>query len=115
VDDVVSCDEEVKDVNEGVSVYNKEATLPDDEVSSDDEDVLGDDEVNCDSKNTKTGKPDTSVLKLYHPLKLAQFSKEEQVYISLLLLLKEIKAPLIAFTRILNWAAKSIRTGINFN
>ncbi len=72
--------------------------------------------------NAKTGKPDTSVFELYHllsklcsnPLKLAQFSKVEQVKILLLQLLKEIKAPLNAFTRILNWAAKSNEDGHQF-
>ena len=148
VDDDISSDEEV-DVNEDVSVDDKQATLPhdevssndedvlvDDELSSNDEDVLGDNEVDSASEdedllgddevdsvsNAETGKPDTSVLKLYHllsnlrsnPLELARFSKEEQVYISLLQLLKEIKAPLNAFTRILTWAAKSNEDGHQF-
>jgi hypothetical protein len=91
----VSSDEEV-DANEDFSVDDKEATLPDDEVSSDnkdvladheissnDEDVLGDDEVDSDrDSNAKTGKPDTSVLELFHllsklrsnPLELARFT-----------------------------------------
>ena len=66
--------------------------------------------------------PDTSVLELYHlltklrsnPLELARFSQEEQVYISLLQLLKEIKAPLNAFGRVLTWAAKSNNDGHQF-
>lgn len=91
-----------------------------DEESSDDGDIAFDEEV--DSESTGTEEPDTSVLKLYdllatlrsNPLDLARFSQEEKVHISLLQLLKEINAPLTAFTRILKWAAKSSEDGHQF-
>ena len=64
-------------------------------------------------------KPDRSVLNLYeellllrsNPLGLERFSREEKVQIELLELLRELKAPLKAFSRILNWAAKSNASG----
>ena len=121
-EDVSSDDEEVVLVEDEVSSDEEDVVVrADDEISSNDEDVPGDDEVDNDS-NAGTGEPDTSVLELYHllsklrsnPLELARFSQEEQVYISLLQLLKEIKAPLNAFTRILNWAAKSNEDGHQF-
>ncbi|KAI2498172.1 hypothetical protein MHU86_16315 [Fragilaria crotonensis] len=133
VDDNVSIDdeEEVAVYYDDVSTNNKkeaavdnEIFSDDDEVSSNDEDVnVDDDEVLDSENNAGTGEPDTtSVLKLYdlltalrsNPLEHAQFSHEEQVYISLLQLLKEIKAPLNSFTRILNWAAKSNEDGHQF-
>jgi hypothetical protein len=129
-EEVSSDDEEALDDDEDVAVEDfafpsdgdDEVVIDvEDEVSSNDEEVPGDDEVDSEG-NTETGAPDTSVLELYHllttlrsnPLELARFSQEEQVYISLLHILKEIKAPLNAFGRILTWAAKSNKDGHQF-
>ena len=49
------------------------------------------------------------------PLELARFSKEEKVHISLLQLLKDINAPLNAFTCFLTLAAKTNEDGNQFN
>ncbi len=56
---------------------------------------------------------DRTILDLYeklfllrsNPLGLERFSREEKVQIELLELLRELKAPLKAFSRILHWAA----------
>jgi hypothetical protein len=61
------------------------------------------------------GAPDRCVLKLYeelrelrsNPLGLDRFSREEKVHIELLHLLKELNAPLNAFTRIINWSVQA--------
>ena len=66
--------------------------------------------------------PDKSVLELYekllllraNPLDLDKFSQEEKVQIQLLQLLNEVKAPLNAFTAVLNWAAKANDCGYFF-
>jgi hypothetical protein len=52
-----------------------------------------------------------SVLLQSNPLGLEHFSCEEKVQIKLLELLRELKAPLEAFIRILHWAAKSTASG----
>ncbi len=65
------------------------------------------------------GAPDQCVLKLYeklhelrlNPLGLDRFSREENVHIEVLHLLKELNAPLNAFTRILNWSAQANASG----
>ncbi len=50
-----------------------------------------------------------------NPLGLDRFSGEEKVHIELLHLLKELKAPLKAFSGILNWAAKANGQGHIFH
>ena len=63
--------------------------------------------------------PDGIIMDLYkemqelrsNPLGLDRFSVEEKVHIELLHLLKELNAPLKAFSVILNWAAKANRQG----
>jgi hypothetical protein len=70
-------------------------------------------ELDNDSNNEDA--PDGIILELYkemqdlrsNPLGLDRFSCEEKVHIELLQVLKELKAPLKAFSRILNWAAKA--------
>ncbi|KAI2511195.1 hypothetical protein MHU86_3160 [Fragilaria crotonensis] len=65
------------------------------------------------------GHADHSVFDLYeklfklrsNPLGLERFSLEEKVQIELLQLLRDLKAPLKAFTLVLNWAAKSNASG----
>ena len=114
-------DDEVLAVDNEVSCHDDEEDViaVEDAISSD-EDEDEDDER--EEITTEAGEPDTGVLELYrlltnlrsNPLELARFSLEEQVYISLLQLLKEIKAPLNAFTRILNWAAKANDDGHQF-
>lgn len=78
--------------------------------------AANEEEVDSESTATTMEEPDTSVLKLYdlllvtlhsNPLYLARFSQQETFHITLLQLLKEIKAPLTAFTSILKWAAKA--------
>ena len=67
--------------------------------------------------------PDGIILDLYeemqelrsNPLGLDRFSVEEKVHIELLHLLKELNAPLKAFSGILNWAAKANSQGHIFN
>jgi hypothetical protein len=67
--------------------------------------------------------PDGIILDLYeemqelrsNPLGLDRFSGEEKVHIELLHLLKELKAPLKAFSGILNWAAKANGQGHIFH
>ena len=67
--------------------------------------------------------PDGIILDLYeemqelqlNPLGLDRFSGEEKVHIELLHLLKELKAPLKAFSGILNWAAKANDQGHVFH
>ena len=67
--------------------------------------------------------PDGIILDLYeemqelrsNPLGLDRFSGEEKVHIELLHLLKELKAPLKAFSGILNWAAKANSQGHIFH
>jgi len=49
-----------------------------------------------------------------NPLGLDRFSREEKVHIELLHLLKVLKAPLNAFTHILNWAAQANNSGHTF-
>ena len=76
-----------------------------------------DKEFDDDSNNEDT--PDGIILQLYeemqdlrsNPLGLDRFSCEEKVHIELLHLLKELKAPLKAFSCILNWAAKANNQG----
>ena len=46
-----------------------------------------------------------------NPLGLERFSREEKVQIELLQLLRDLKAPLKAFSVVLNWAAKSNASG----
>ena len=89
----------------------------------DDDDDDDDDDVDGESNNARPSEADTSVLMLYdlltklrsNPLELSRFSQEEKVYISLMQLLMEIKAPLNAFTRILRWAAKANNDGHQFS
>jgi hypothetical protein len=65
------------------------------------------------------GAPDRHLLDLYqemqdlqsNPLGLDRFSVEEKVHIELLNVLKELRAPLKAFSRIVNWAAKANDSG----
>ncbi|KAI2506334.1 hypothetical protein MHU86_8062 [Fragilaria crotonensis] len=67
--------------------------------------------------------PDGIILDLYeemqelrlNPFGLDRFSGEEKVHIELLHLLKELKAPLKAFSGILNWAAKANGQGHIFH
>jgi hypothetical protein len=67
-------------------------------------------------------RPDAGVLDLYlklfqlrdNPLGLARFSREEEVLIELLQLLKDLDCPLKAFESILKWAAKSNGSGHTF-
>ncbi len=67
--------------------------------------------------------PDGIILDLYeevqelqlNPLGLDRFFGEEKVHIELLHLLKELKAPLKAFSGILNWAAKANGQGHIFH
>ena len=78
----------------------------------DDHDPDADDDSASGSKEEED-RPDRSVLDLYetlfllrsNPLGLQRFSREEKVQIELLELLRELKAPLKAFSRILHWAA----------
>ena len=113
-DDKISSNDEEIAVEDVVSIDDDDEVIVDveDEISSSDDDVEapgGDDEEADSESNAETGEPNTSVLELYHllkklrsnPLELERFSKEELVYISLLQLLNEIKAPLNAFARIL--------------
>ena len=94
-DALSSKEEEVVDDSDVSSDYRKMSSAVYNDVSSNNEDVadaLSSDEVLESESNAGTGEPNTSILKLYHllralrsnPLELAQFSQEEQVYISLL-------------------------------
>ena len=69
------------------------------------------------------GQPDGSVLELYYeelsrlqanPLGLETYSRKEKVNIELLDILKDMNAPLNAFSQILTWAAKSNECGYIF-
>lgn len=84
-------------------------------------DNVDEEDVPSDASEGEEG-PDASVLDLYlklfqlrdNPLGLARFSREEEVLIELLQLLKELHCPLKAFEIILKWAAKSNGSGHTF-
>ncbi len=86
-----------------------------------------DDDIDADKEPVDTfvepeSGPDKSVLELYEkllllrasPLDLDKFSQEENVRIQLLQCLNELRAPLNAFTAVLNWAAKANDCGYFF-
>lgn len=105
-------------------VHENNATIHNDDSSSpafdgfDDNDACAEPAYPVEDDNG----PDKSVLELYekllllraNPLELEKFSQEEKVQIQLLQLLNELKAPLNAFTVILNWAAKANDCGYFF-
>ena len=82
-----------------------------------------DDDSATDTLLDEDGEPNKCVFKLYeelrelrsNPLGLDRFSREEKVHIELLQLLKVLKAPLNAFTQILNWAAQANNSGHTFH
>lgn len=84
-------------------------------------DNIDEEDVPSDASEGEEG-PDAGVLDLYlklfqlqdNPLGLARFSREEEVLIELLQLLKELHCPLKAFEIILKWAAKSNGSGHTF-
>ncbi|KAI2497560.1 hypothetical protein MHU86_16963 [Fragilaria crotonensis] len=84
-------------------------------------DNVDEEDVPSDASEGEEG-PDAGVLDLYlklfqlrdNPLGLARFSREEEVLIELLQLLKELHCPLKAFEIILKWAAKSNGSGHTF-
>ena len=84
-------------------------------------DCADEEDVPTDASEGEEG-PDAGVLDLYlklfqlrdYPLGLARFSREEEVLIELLQLLKELHCPLKAFEIILKWAAKSNGSGQTF-
>ena len=92
-------------------------------VVDDDDDFVpasfDDDHPDVPSEEEEEGHADHSVFELYeklfklrsNPLGLERFSLEEKVQIELLQLLRDLKAPLKAFTLVLNWAAKSNASG----
>ena len=97
------------------------ADVDDDELCAFD-DVLPCEEAAADNNhsNHSEGVPDRHLLDLYqemqelqsNPLGLDRFSVEEKVHIELLNVLKELRAPMKAFTHILNWAAKANNKGL---
>jgi hypothetical protein len=86
------------------------------------EDGTSDESVTSPIDTGDRGQPDGSVLELYeelsrlqaNPLGLDMYSRKEKVSIGLLDILKDMNAPLNAFSRILNWAAKSNESGYIF-
>ena len=84
-------------------------------------DNVDEEDVPSDASEGEEG-PDAGVLDLYlklfqlrdNPLGLARFSREEEVLIELLQLLKELHCPLKAFEIILKWAAESNGSGHTF-
>ena len=120
-----------EDVSQFDSAYHGAPVLENDATAYDNDDFPpafdGFDDFDADKEPTDTafvhaGRPDKSVLELYekllllraNPLDLEQFSQEEKVHIQLLQLLNELKAPLNAFTVILNWAARANDCGYFF-
>jgi hypothetical protein len=99
--------------DEDFVVIDEDDAFPNGDV--DEEDVL------TDASEGEEG-PDACVLDLYlklfqlrdNPLGLARFSREEEVLIELLQLLKDLNCPLKAFESILKWAAKSNGSGHTF-
>ena len=100
------------------TIYNDDTFAPAFERFDDDIDV---DKEYADTFVPDSG-PDKSVLEVYeellllctNPLDLDKFSQEEKIQIQLLQLLNDLKAPLNAFTAVLNWAAKANDCGYFF-
>jgi len=135
VDDILPDDVDVlpDDDNDTLLLPDHDNDIPlpddDDDVQFDDEDDVQLDDVDKQATTDKNGtvstdeedfqQPDESVLKLYeelvllraNPFGLERFSRDEKIHVELLQLLKDIKAPLKAFSLILNWAAKSNEAG----
>ena len=103
----------------GASMYDNDTFAPAFDGFDDDFDV---DKEPADTFVEPESGPDKSVLELYekllllraNPLDLDKFSQEENVQIQLLQLLNELRAPLNAFTAVLNWAAKANDCGYFF-
>ena len=107
-------------------VINVNGVDDEDFVVIDEDDVfpngnVDEEDVPTDASEGEEG-PDAGVLDLYlklfqlrdNPLGLALFSREEEVLIELLQLLKDLHCPLKAFEIILTWAAKSNGSGHTF-
>jgi len=100
--------------DEDFVVINEDDAFPNGNVDEED--------VPTDASEGEEG-PDGDVLDLYlklfqlrdNPLGLARFSREEEVLIELLQLLKDLHCPLKAFEIILKWAAKSNSNGHTFH
>ena len=100
-----------------VAVDNAEDEMADvdDDFGSFDDALPCEEAADTNHSNHPEGAPDRHLLDLYqemqelqsNPLGLDRFSVEEKVHIELLNVLKELRAPMKAFSHILNWAAKA--------
>ena len=118
------CSRHTSTVDQPIDDYNNEGFDEDFGMMSDgDVSVCSSSEESGDASEDEEI-PDEIILGLYqemqelrsNPLSLDRFSGEEKVHIELLhLLVKELKAPLKAFSGILNWAAKANGQGHIFH
>ncbi len=107
-------------VNNVVKVPGDKDIFPTASFDDDEDDVIP--EEASETTSDESSQPDTGVFEFYeellslqsNPLGLEHFSREEKLHIQLLDVLKEIKAPLTAFSLILNWAASSNDCGYHF-
>jgi hypothetical protein len=76
-----------------------------------DHDVLENEEDKCQADHSVFDSYEKLLKLRSNPLGLERFSREERVQIELLQLLRDLKAPLKAFSVVLNWAAKSNASG----
>ncbi len=76
-----------------------------------DQDALENEEDECQADHSVFNSYEKLLKLRSNPLALERFSREEKVQIELLQLLRDLKAPLKAFSVVLNWAAKSNASG----
>jgi hypothetical protein len=110
-------------VDQPIDDYNDEGFDEDFDMMSDGDASVCSSSEESEDESEDEEIPDGIILDLYeevqelrlNPLGLDRFSGEEKVHIELLHLLKELKAPLKAFSGILNWAAKANGQGHIFH